>query len=112
MSEPTPLVKAVLALRAPCNEQYDAWSKATPENARIRAVATAIFRANWGDQDPTEPVMGVPYNSHPDNKGQTQWYLGKGTVAFRFPIQPAWATYLQDARAAIEAVDAYKSGGT
>lgn len=35
-------------------------------------------------------------------------YCGKGTVAFMMPIRPAWATYLEDARAAVAAVDAYK----
>ena len=97
----SPAVQAIFDLRSAINEEWNTWAAATPEGTRLRKIATAIFLREWPHCDPDEVVMGTAGAEFP-----TSFFrLGKGTVAIRFPILPAWATYLNDARDALKAVE-------
>jgi hypothetical protein len=93
----------ILALTDMVREDYEERFTVNDEAKRVRLVAIALFRRKWGDTDPNTLTMGFP--------GGTLDHLvrcGNGTVAITYPLQPAWATYVQEAVATIEAVDSAK----
>lgn len=94
--------KHLIALKATINAEFDAWTAVSPENSQLRAIATAIFKTKNYYASPDEIAMGVP--------GAQPAYFANGTLALRYPLQPAWATYLNEARAALEAVESASSG--
>ncbi len=66
----------------------------TPKGMRIMKVAKAICRLRGKD---AEAIV----TGHPG----IPCMAGNGAIAITYPIQPAWATYWDEAAAAIEAVD-------
>lgn len=91
----------ILALEKEIAVELDEWSAASTKNARLRKVATAICAAKWGSENTERATMGFSGGNI-----DTLSRLGNGTVAIQYPMQPAWATYLREAQAAIDAVDA------
>lgn len=85
----------VLELMAAVREHYNAWSNSSEETKKLRRVATAIFNQRHYRGDADQITMGIP--------GSEPCRAANNTVTICFPMQPAWATYLSEARAAIEA---------
>lgn len=90
------IVAAVKHLRGEVLADYDEWLEATPKNRRLAVIAKAIC-AQKG-RDPDVIGMGRP--------GQVTVICGNGIAALDAHLMPAWASYLDEAYAALSAVEA------
>lgn len=75
--------------------EYEVLSASSPRNQRIAEVAKALCKQNGKH---TEQITTGTPNWEP-------CIAGNNAVALLHPIQPAWATYWEEAVAAIDAVD-------
>lgn len=100
MSEITPATAAIFALSDALNAEWATRMGDSPRNARLKAIALAMFKMHHGDADPNQPTMGFA-GGNPTLLER----VGNGTVAIRYPLQPAWVTYLGDARTALDIVE-------
>ncbi len=84
--------EVLLAFEATVREQFkDEFNRDASIHPMLVHVARAICEAEgW---DPDEVVMG--------GRGITPALKAKGSVSLSFPIQPAWALFLNEARAAV-----------
>ncbi len=88
-----PIAEATEKLMNSVRSFYDGSMSGDAESERIRAMARAICLAARGG-DPDGIVLGFP--------GAEPSRGGKNTVSFSGPLQPAWALYVAEARAAAE----------
>lgn len=98
MTQPQPSTRIIQALEDVINDEYNERFNATPEGRRIKEVATAMFQRAWHGQRPEQLAMGFPGGDPAKHLAR----VGNGTVAIMYPLQPAWATYAEHAREAIE----------
>ena len=95
---------AVLEMERKLCELFRASLPDTPEMEKVERVARALAAEDGCGDYMDRIVMGYP--SGGSATVPTVARVGrKGCVAIMFPLQPAWATYIRDARAAIEAVE-------
>ena len=90
------IVAAVKHLRDEVLEDYDTWADETPENRRLAAIAKAICVQKG--REPDVIGMGCP--------GQVTAICGNGIAALDVHVMPAWASYLDEAHGALNAIDA------
>lgn len=95
--------EAVLEMERKLLEIFRASLPDTPEFRKVEQVARVLALEDGVGDYIDRIVMG-----HPHGGAETVPTIArvgrKGCVAILFPLQPAWATYIRDARSAIEAM--------
>lgn len=96
-----PLTKYIIALRDAAIEEYDKLYD-SPEGRKLKKIAVSLCKSHRG---------GDPYTLTMGGRGITQKIAGNEAVAIMFPIQPAWVTFIFDARIALEVLEKAEADG-